>query len=265
MKQAILVVSFGTSYLDTLEKSIGALERELAAAFPERELRRAFTSSMIRRKLWTRDGIQVESVDEALERLRAEGFEDILVQPTHVINGAEYDKLRSQASPFRAVFRRFAIGAPLLTAAEDYLDLARAVASELPPMSSREALVFMGHGTGHYVNSAYAAMEYVLHDQGCKNIFVGTVEGYPTIHQVLRRLEESGEYHRVYLAPLMIVAGDHAWNDMAGEEADSWANLLLEAGYEPVPLMKGLGEYAAVRACYVRHARAALTEGNWHG
>ena len=164
-RQAILAVSFGTSHFDTLEKTIAAIEAELAAAFPERTLRRAFTSGMILRKL-EREGTHIDDVPQALERLAAEGYADVVVQPTHILNGDEYDKLMAQATPFAGRFARLAFGKPLLTAAEDYRALAGALLAELPGPAEDAAVLYMGHGTGHYANAAYAQLEYLLHGAG---------------------------------------------------------------------------------------------------
>lgn len=258
MKKALLVVSFGTTYRGTLEKNITAIEQELAAAFPDRELRRAFTSGFVRRRLLRRDRIRVDGVLEALEALHLEGFQDVLIQPTHLINGEETERMMREVSIFQGYFKQFAVGAPLLTRQQDYEALADAVMSELPELDYDEAVAFMGHGTTHHANPAYAAFEYVLHAKGHTQAFVGTVEGYPTIQEVIGKLERTLNTRRVYMVPLMIVAGDHASNDMNGDSPDSWKNRLIDHHFAPIPVMKGLGEYPSVRAIFVEHARRAL-------
>lgn len=254
-QKALLAVSFGTSYEDTLEKNIAAIERDLAAAFPERTLRRAFTSGMILRR-WKRErGVEIDDVPAALERLAGEGYTDILVQPTHVMNGEEYHKLADQAEGFRSWFDKLTVGVPLLTAAEDYLDLGRALMEILPPKSEERAVLYMGHGSEHQANSAYALMEYAFHDLGRNDVIVGTVEGYPNFDAAIRRLKERPQVKEVELRPLMTVAGDHAKNDLAGEEEDSWKNVLEGMGYRVNCVLTGLGEYPQVRALFVEHAR----------
>ena len=213
-ERAVLAVSFGTSHRDTLEKNIAAIEAELAAAFPERTVRRAFTSGMILRKL-AGEGTHIDNVPQALERLLAEGCTDVVVQPTHVMNGEERDKMMAHA------------------------------------------LLYMGHGSEHQANSAYALMEYAFHDLGRKDVVIGTVEGYPGFGEALRRLKERPQVRRVELRPLMTVAGDHAKNDLAGDEEDSWRRRLEAEGYETVCVLTGLGEHPAVRALFVEHARQA--------
>ena len=256
-EKALLAVSFGTSYEDTLEKNIAAIERDLAAAFPERTLRRAFTSGMILRR-WKRErGVEIDDVPAALERLAGEGYADILIQPTHVMNGEEYHRLADQAEGFRSRFDKLTVGVPLLTAAEDYLDLGRALMEILPPKSEERAVLYMGHGSEHQANSAYALMEYAFHDLGRDDVIVGTVEGYPNFDAAIRRLKERPQVKEVELRPLMTVAGDHAKNDLAGAEEDSWKNVLESMGYRTSCVLTGLGEYPQIRAMFVEHARQA--------
>ena len=256
-EKALLAVSFGTSYEDTLEKNIAAIERDLAAAFPERTLRRAFTSGMILRR-WKRErGVEIDDVPAALERLAGEGYADILIQPTHVMNGEEYHKLADQAEGFRSRFDKLTVGVPLLTAAEDYLDLGRALMEILPPKREERAVLYMGHGSEHQANSAYALMEYAFHDLGRDDVIVGTVEGYPNFDAAIRRLKERPQVKEVELRPLMTVAGDHAKNDLAGAEEDSWKNVLEGMGYRTSCVLTGLGEYPQIRAMFVEHARQA--------
>jgi sirohydrochlorin cobaltochelatase len=257
MKKALLAVSFGTSYQDTLQKNIQAIEADLAAAFPERTVRRAFTSGMIIRKLQRRDGVTVHSVDQALAALADEGFDDVVIQSTHVMNRDEADKLRALAEPFRGRFARLALGAPLLTRAEDYQAAAAAILAALPSPRADWAVVLMGHGTEHYANAAYAQLEYVFHDRGRRDILVGTVEGYPGFEEVCRRLAERPSVTHVLLMPLMVVAGDHARNDLAGEEEGSWKSMLDRRGYTTQCQLTGLGENPGIRALFTAHAKAA--------
>ena len=244
-KNALLAVSFGTSYADTLEKNIAAIERDLAAAFPEYTLR-----------WWKKErGVEMDDVPAALERLAGEGYTRVLLQPTHIMNGEEYHKLAAQAEEYRGRFDQLTVGVPLLTAAEDYLDLGKALLEVLPPQSEERAILYMGHGSEHQANSAYALMEYAFHDLGRPDVIVGTVEGYPNFDAALRRLKERRLVKEVELRPLMTVAGDHAKNDLAGEEADSWKNKLEGLGYRTCCVLNGLGEYPQVRALFVEHAR----------
>lgn len=255
--QAVLVVSFGTSHLDTLEKTIQPIEWDIAARLPGRVQRRAFTSGIILRKLAQRDGLHIDNVPQALERLAGEGCRDVVVQPTHIMNGDEYQKLMSQAEPFRDRFDRLVFGRPLLTTVQDYKSAAVALLTVLPEAAPDTALVFMGHGTEHFANSAYCQLEYLFHDMGRTDVLLGTVEGYPALDEVLSRLEERPQVKKVILYPLMIVAGDHAKNDLAGEEPDSWKSQLAARGYAVECVLSGLGEYPGIRALFVQHAMEA--------
>lgn len=266
MKKAILAVSFGTSYPDTLEKNIAATERALSAAFPDWELRRAFTSGKIIEKLRRRDGLQIETVAQALQHLADEGYTHVAVQSTHIMHGEEYEKMLAQLEPYRLQLR-LSVGMPLLHAQADYDAAADALLSWLGRPKEDEALVFMGHGSTHFANAAYSQMEHVLRAR-CERVFLATVEGYPALDSVLHQLKARPQIRRVTLAPFMLVAGDHAKNDMAGGE-DSWKQSLQAEGYEVRCCMQGIGECAAIRELFVQHCheavRALLPRGRLYG
>ena len=262
MKKAILAVSFGTSYPDTLRKTIAATEQALAEAFPGWEVRRAFTSGMIIRKLKERDGVEIENVSQAMDRLEQEGYTHVAVQSTHVMHGEEYEKMLSQLEPYR-LRMQISVGMPLLHSEGDYTSVAQALLNWLPPLDADEALVLMGHGTTHFANSAYAQMEHML--QGlCDRVYLATVEGYPALDSVERQLAKRPEIRRLMLAPFMLVAGNHAQNDMSGDE-DSWAEQLKNAGYPVRCILKGLGECPAIRALFVEHCHQAVEALKTHG
>lgn len=262
MKKAILAVSFGTSYPDTLRKTIAATEQALAEAFPDWEVRRAFTSGMIIRKLKERDGVEIENVHQAMHRLEEEGYTHVAVQSTHVMHGEEYEKMLSQLEPYR-MRMKISVGMPLLHSEEDYLSVAKALLNWLPTLDADEALVLMGHGTTHFANSAYAQMEHMLQAH-CDRVYLATVEGYPTLDSVERQLAKRPEIRRLMLAPFMLVAGDHARNDMSGDE-DSWAEQLKQAGYTVRCILQGLGECSAIRELFVEHCRQAMEALKTHG
>ena len=262
MKKAILAVSFGTSYPDTLRKTIAATEQALAEAFPDWEVRRAFTSGMIIRKLKERDGVEIENVHQAMHRLEEEGYTHVAVQSTHVMHGEEYEKMLSQLEPYR-MRMKISVGMPLLHSEEDYLSVAKALLNWLPSLDADEALVLMGHGTTHFANSAYAQMEHMLQAH-CDRVYLATVEGYPTLDSVERQLAKRPEIRRLMLAPFMLVAGDHARNDMSGDE-DSWAEQLKQAGYTVRCILQGLGECSAIRELFVEHCRQAMEALETHG
>ena len=251
-RKAILAVSFGTSHNDTREVTIDAIERDMQQAFPHYPLYRAWTSKMIIKKVNKRDNIHINTVKEAMEQMRADGITDVLVQPTHVINGIENDLMKEDALSYQEYFHSISFGDPLLTSEQDNLSVIQAVAEEFSHLKKEEVLVLMGHGTTHYANSIYAALDYTFKDKGYENIFLGTVEAYPTMESLLRMVK-AYEPSKVVLAPFMIVAGDHAKNDMAGDDPESWYSQFKAAGYEVEPVVKGLGEYPGIRKLLVEH------------
>lgn len=255
-KKAILVVSFGTSYNDSREATIGAVEKAIQDAYSDYEVRRAFTSQMIINKLKRRDNIEIDNVAQAMDRLVADGVGTLVVQPTHVMNGYEYDGMIAEISPYEANFDSIKYGKPLISSTNDYKQLVAAIAGEFHPAAGT-ALVLIGHGTEHFANAAYAALSYHFLDNGYKNILVGTVEGYPDLADTQKNLKALG-VTKVILAPLMVVAGDHANNDMAGDKEDSWRTVLESQGYEVKPVLKGLGQYDNIRGIYVEHVKEAI-------
>ncbi|MCC2254942.1 sirohydrochlorin cobaltochelatase [Ruminococcus sp. CLA-AA-H200] len=254
MKKGILVVSFGTSHLDTMEKTIAVMEKDIAAKFPECPVYRAFTSRMIIRKLKSVNGIEIDTVEEAMRRMAGDGIEDVIVQPTHIINGIENDRMMADLMENMSLFRRIRVGKPLLSSVDDYKKSIHAVMAETP-LADGEMLVLMGHGTDHHANSAYPTLEYTFHALGYSQVLVGTVESFPELRNVMAKLAITGE-KKVALMPFMFVAGDHAKNDMAGEE-DSWKSELEEEGYEVRVIMKGLGEFEGIRKILEEHIEAA--------
>lgn len=256
-KQAILVVSFGTSYESTRKLTIDAIEQDIAAAFPTHRIYRAWTSKMILAKLKKRDGIHINNVTEAMVQMAKDGITDVVIQPTHVINGIENELMKKDALSFQKQFHSISFGTPLLTSEEDNAAVIHAVAEEFSSLDEDSALVLMGHGTSHYSNSIYAALDYTFKDLGYPHIFLGTVEAYPTMKSLLRLLG-TFQPKKVVLAPFMIVAGDHAHNDLAGDDPDSWANQFQKAGYKVDTVLKGLGEYPKIRQLFLSHIQAAL-------
>ena len=256
MKKGLLAVSFGTSVNETREKTIDAIERELAAACPDCQLYRAWTSRMIIRKLKQRDQVQIDTVKEAFARMLADGITEVIVQPTHVIKGIENEQMMEEIRSFADRFESIRMGTALLSSEEDFRQAIAAVMEEHQDLGEQEALVLMGHGTEHHVNPVYAALDYMFKDLGYENVHVGTVEAYPSFDSMLRLLKASNA-KKVRLAPFMVVAGDHAMNDMAGEEEDSWKSLLEAEGYEVSCALKGLGEYKGIQKLYAEHAAQA--------
>lgn len=254
MKKGILIVSFGTSHLDTLEKTIAAIEREAAVKYADCRVYRAFTSRLIIRKLKKEYGIQTDTVETALNRMAEEGLEDVIVQPTHIINGIENDRMLDEIRGSVRLFQRVRIGKPLLSSADDYKKAVHAVMAQTG-VGEDEMLLLMGHGTEHHANAAYPTLEYTFHALGYNNVLVGTAENFPELKNVMACLEIS-EKKKTVLMPFLLVAGDHAKTDMAGEE-DSWKTVLEENGYQVRVVLKGLGELEGIRRIFMEHIREA--------
>jgi len=261
-KKAILVVSFGTSFNDNRAKTIGAVEKDIAAAFPDYEVRRAFTSKMIIAKLKKRDNEHIDYITEAIDRLADDGFTDIVVQPTHIMNGIEYDFVAAAVKERAGKFQSVKIGKPLLTSEEDYNKILDAVGKEFVPEAEKAAggkaaIVFMGHGTEHFANATYGELQIKFMVSNLPNVFVTTVEGFPGYYDTLKLMDGKG-IRRVVLMPFMLVAGDHANNDMAGDDDDSMKNVFSKEGYTVTCIVKGLGEYASFRKLFVEHVADAI-------
>ena len=256
--QAILVVSFGTSYNESRDITIGAIEGAIEKAFPDYDVRRAFTSQIIIDKLEERDGLEIDNVGEALDRAVEEGVKTLVVQPTHLMDGLEYNDVVDEIAEYADQFEKVVVGEPLLTSDEDFKNVAKAITEATAEYDNGEnAICFMGHGTEAESNEIYAKLQDVLTEEGYENYFIGTVEAEPTLEDVLNQVKE-GEYKKVVLEPLMVVAGDHANNDMAGDEEGSWKTEFESAGYEVECLIKGLGEIDAIQQMYVAHTQSAI-------
>lgn len=254
----LLVASFGTSFNDNRRLSIGAIEEAMEKAFPDLSVRRAFTSQIIIDHVKSRDGEVIDNVGEALDRAVSNGVKTLVVQPTHLMDGLEYNDLVNEIAQYADAFESISIGEPLLTSDEDFHTVAQALVDTTASYDDgKTAICFMGHGTEAEANAVYAKMQQVLTDSGCNHYFIGTVEASPTLEDVLA-LVQAGDYERVVLAPMMIVAGDHANNDMAGDEEDSWKAAFETAGYEVECVVRGLGEFAPIQQLLVDHAQAAV-------
>ena len=255
LKKGILVVSFGTSHEDTRIKTIDAIENEIAKSFPQYKMYSAYTSKMIIKKL-KESGKYILNVTEALEQMHKDGIKEVYVQPTHLINGTENDLMLEDIQEKKHLFEKVKVGAPLLNEAEDYKALVEAV-MEQEDVAPDSMIAFMGHGSSHHANSAYPALAYVFKELGYKNVALGTVEGYPAFEEMKKELDASGK-KKVTLIPLMIVAGDHAKNDMAGDNEDSWKTKLEKDGYEVYCKFQGLGELSRIHELLIKHIEAVM-------
>lgn len=260
MKRAVVCVSFGTS-VPAGRENITAVENVLRQSAQDRILISAFTSPTIRRILKER-GETVYSLAEALEELWRQGVTEVLVQPTHILCGHEYDKLKREAEAWRDKFESLRVGRPLLTDTDDLQTLAAGLSAAYPAQAG-ETLVLFGHGTDHAANLVYPALQTAFRLAGRPDVLIGTVEGWPAFENVLEQLKAQDGKH-VHLVPLMLVAGEHALSDMAGSGPESWRSRLEAEGFIVRATLRGLGVLPAVQAMYRSHLEEEL-RGDGHG
>ena len=277
-EKELLVVSFGTSFNDSRVADIKGIEDALQAAYPDWSVRRAFTAQIIINHVQARDGEKIDNMTQALERAVANGVKQLVVQPTHLMHGAEYDEMCAAIDAYRDKFESVSIAEPLLGEVgsdatvinADKEAVAKAITAEALKDGGYESLkaakeagvafVFMGHGTAHVAKVSYSQMSTQMQNLGYDNVFIGTVEGEPeetACEAVIESVKAAG-YTTVVLRPLMVVAGDHANNDMAGSDADSWKTMFEAAGFTVNCQIAGLGEIADVQALYVAHTKAVI-------
>lgn len=250
-KGAVLVVHFGTSYDDTRIKTIDAINARMREAFSGTELREAWTSRMIVRKLKGR-GIEKMTPSEALRKLHDDGFTHVLVQSTNIIEGQEMKELRREVESLSLNFKDIRIGNPLLYTPEDYVAVIRALTQAMDMASKGSLKLLVGHGTPDPATACYAMLDYMLKAEGYRDYHVGTVEGYPAFEEALSQLK-AGKLNEVVIVPFMFVAGDHARNDIAGE----WKGRLEKEGFKVRLYLKGLGENRDIQNLFIDHARFA--------
>lgn len=242
-KKAVLAVSFGTSYKEVIESCIVPVEKAIAGALCGWDFYRAFTSGMITKKLSEKEHIFIDRPPEALKKLYEAGYRDIIVQPTHILAGAEYHALKAQTEDFAREHGdvRLRLGQPVLFENEDYARVADALQTHMPKTGEDEMVLLMGHGSEHFSNAAYFALQHYLDELPAQAVCIANVEAPPLLETVMKTMKEK-HIKKVYVMPFMLVAGDHAKNDMAGDDEDSWKMQLLRAGFEPEIILKGLGE-----------------------
>ena len=279
----LLVVSFGTSFNDSRAEDIGGIEKALQTAYPDWSVRRAFTAQIIINHVQARDDEKIDNMDQALERAVNNGVKNLIIQPTHLMHGAEYDELKEAVDNYKDKFESVTIAEPLLGEVgddatvinDDKKAVAEAITAQAVESSSYDSLdaaeadgtafVFMGHGTSHTAKISYSQMQTQMNELGYKNVFIGTVEGEPeetSCENVIEAVKAAG-YKKVVLRPLMVVAGDHANNDMAGDDDDSWKSQFEASGaFDEIDTqIEGLGRIDAIEQLYVQHTQAAM-DGN---
>lgn len=279
-QKEILVVSFGTSFNDSRVKDVKSIEDALQEAFPDWSVRRAFTAQIIINHVQARDGEAIDNMEQALDRAVANGVKELVLQPTHLMHGAEYDEMMDALDAYRDKFEKIAVAEPLLGEVgsdatvinADKEAVAKAVVADTAAdggfadaaaaAEQETAFVLMGHGTAHVAKVTYSQMQTQMEKLGYDNVFIGTVEGEPeetACEAVIEAVKAAG-YKNVILRPLMVVAGDHANNDMAGDEEDSWKSMFQDAGcFDSVTAqIAGLGSIEAVQDLYVAHTQTAI-------
>ena len=278
-QRLLLAVSFGTSFADTREKTIGAIERRLEERFPDCTVQRCFTSRMIRKKLLERDGLEIYSPEQAMRNAQEKGIRELIVQPLYLMHGFEHRRLMETVREAAPSFDKLAVGKPLLSDDTDFSTMADAILRNLSAPEPDTAVVLMGHGnekkTRHIPentkaeimsardiqdNAVFAGLQQSLRKAGADNYFVATVEGEPEIGDILPLIKERG-FRKVILAPFMVVAGDHARNDLAGEDEDSWKNIFIRSGFQVETILRGIGEWEEVQNLFAAHA-AQCMEGD---
>ena len=256
----LLVVSFGTSFNDSRRLTIGGIEAALADAIPDYSVRRAFTAQIIIDHVERRDGIHIDNMTEALDRAVANKVKILVVQPTHLMHGFEYDDMVAELAQCADQFDQVVVAEPLLTSDDDFDRVADILIDLLKDYDDgKTAIVYMGHGTEHDSNKVYARMQEILNAKGADNYYVGTVEAAPSVDDVLEAIRDKG-YEKVVLRDMMVVCGDHANNDMAGDEEDSWKSIFTAAGYQVECVLEGLGQVPEIQQIYVEHAQAAIAQ-----
>ena len=239
MKKAILVTSFGTSHRDTREKCLDLIQREVEEKYGSENVERAYTSRIIRRIIEKNEGIHIFDQEEGLKALKDRGFEKIITMSLHILDGIEYSKLNDKFGK---------ISKPLLADDEDFKKIVEN--KEFNDLEDDDAIVFMGHGTESEADYAYQKLQEEYLKAGKDNIFIATVEGKVTIKDVIEKMKGKG-FRNILLKPLMIVAGDHAKNDMSSDNEDSWKTMLKNEGYEVTSVLKGMGEYEFIRKMFM--------------
>lgn len=258
MKQGILIVSFGTTYRETREKNIEKIAQTVREAFPDWSVYQAYSSNIVRSILEKRDHIIIRDVRETLRQMKRDGISRVAVLPTHLIDGIENGKMKCTIEECRELFSEIKTARVLLGSEADYAAVANSLWGEIGEAAGNDPVILMGHGSPHESDGSYAKLEQQLRDCSGKEIYIATVDGSVAIADVIQKLDVSAQKRkRVLVLPLMLVAGDHAVNDMAGEE-DSFASNLRAAGYEPECIRKGIGEYDGIRDLYINHLREVI-------
>lgn len=259
MKNGILVASFGTTYKEARNLSLGAIEQAVSSEFPDFTIYKAYTSNIVKKRIQENEGLFIPGVLQALQTMYKNGIENVYIQPTHIIPGEEYNKILDTTSQYNDKFNILKISKPLLSSPEDFVMAADILGRHynFGSFTSDSAAVLMGHGSGHTANKCYSQFQDTLNQKGFSNVFVSTVEGTPCFETSLNILKDY-TFKNITLIPFMVTAGGHAHNDMAGNEKDSWKNRLISLGYNVKVITHGIGEIQEIQNLYISHLNNAI-------
>lgn len=253
-KKAILIVSFGTSYKETKEKTLDKIEEDISKAYPDYKIYKAYTSKIIIKKLKETYNISIYTIKEALNKILDDGIKDIIIQPTHVINGVENHKIISEINSYKDNFNSIFIGSPLVNNSKDISTIIDILKKEFSFVKRDEAIIFMGHGTNYNSNKLYSNMNHIFKEKELNNFFMITMKDYSDINNIIKELKAITP-KKIYLTPFMVVAGNHAINDMSSDKDNSLKRLLEKEGFNVQCIIKGLGEYKSIRQLYIDHIK----------
>lgn len=259
MKNGILVASFGTTYKEARELSLEAIEHAVSSSFPDFAVYKAYTSNIVKKRIQENEGLFIPGIPQALQDMYKDGIKNVYIQPTHIIPGEEYNKILDTASQYRYKFNTLKISEPLLSSPEDFNMAADILGRyyNFGKLACDSAAVLMGHGSEHAANKCYSQFQDTLKHKGFSNVFVSTVEGTPDFETSLGILKDYN-FKNITLIPFMVTAGDHAHNDMAGTEKDSWKNQLIILGYNINVITQGIGELPEIQNLYLSHLRSTI-------
>lgn len=262
--RAILVVSFGTTYPQVRKQCIHTLEDAFKDRYHDKfAVYTAFTSGIVRNRIFENEKISIPGVNEAMEKMIDDGINEVFIQPTHIIPGIEFEKITKACRLFQDRFDKIVVSDPLLSTDKDYEDTVNILVQHynLGDTNDKHAVIFMGHGTEHAANDCYKHLQSAMAEHGLDHVYISTVEGIPEISDTMKKIEKHN-YNKITLIPFMLVAGDHAHNDLLGDE-ESWKNLLLSRGYEVAGHCNGLGEIEKIRKIYLSHMDSILADAKY--
>lgn len=253
-KKAILAVSFGTTFPETREKTIGAIEKAVGKNFPDYDVFRAFTSKIVRKRIAAKENIKIDDPATALQKLADKGYEEVYVQSLHIMPGIEYGIVQQVVANSKDKFKKIVCTQPLLDTFADFTQLVNFLKKQSTDLPNGQAMLWMGHGTSKSVFTTYACLDHML---AFTKSYVGTVESYPRVNDEIKLLKRD-QIKKVVLQPLMIVAGNHAHNDMASDDPHSWKSILKSQGIEAQPVLKGLGQYPEIQQMFIAKLQTTM-------